>query len=74
MNINELAVKQDCNAEAGPDPGRRYDIRVTAVHNVFWRKPLWRLGEQVLEICQGVFRALKIPARSYDAATNSPVP
>lgn len=74
MNINRLAVKQDCNADAGAVPGQAYDIRMTAVHNVFWRKALWRLGEQVLGICQGTFRALEIATGGYDAATNPPVP
>lgn len=74
MYISNLPVKQDCNANAGPVPGQACDIRMTAVHNVFWRKALWRLGEQVLEICQGTFRVMEIPAHGYDAATNPPVP
>jgi hypothetical protein len=74
MNISNLPVKQDCNANAGPVSGQACDIPVTAVHNVFWRKPLWRLGEQVLGICQATFRPLKMPVRGYDAATNPPVP
>ena len=70
----QLAVKQECNATVRPALLWTYDIRVTAVHNVFSRKPLWRLGEQVLGICQGTFGALEIAVRGYDAATNPPVP
>ena len=69
-----LAVKQECNATVRPALPWAYDIRVTAVHNVFSRKPLWRLGEQVLGICQATFRALEMPVHSYDAATNPPFP
>lgn len=74
MNIMQLAVKQECNAALRPALDRAYDIRVTAVHNVFSRKALWRLGEQVLRICQATFSAQEIAARGYDAATNPPVP
>jgi hypothetical protein len=57
LYINGLGVKQNCNPTLLKSLVGLCDDPVMAVHNLFRRKPLWRLGEQVSHVCQALSRS-----------------
>lgn len=55
IGINDLSVKQECHKDIAVAAAAAHDTPVTAVHNLFRRKPLRRFGKRISRICQAVF-------------------